>query len=374
MRMLVWYWGRRGGGPRYTLELLRALAERPGLELAVSLSSGNEVLGELPVLRGPRQIVDTYSDLRSFAAASLRLPAIRRDFSQFIQSVRPDVVVSVMPHPWSWYLAQAVPASGSRLVSIIHDAYMHPGELNPLWSWRIGRELAAADRVVALSRHVRQQLVTGYRYPEDRVAVIPLGPFAYADEADAPRRFPSGRPFRFLFFGRVMAYKGIRLLLDAFRALAGEREDVELCIAGGGDLAPYRGLLADLPRVTVINRWIEEREIPALLSQADALVASYTEASQSAAVVTAYGSGMPVVVTPVGGLIEQVVSGETGLVAAATSGEAVASAMSALLDPRLYERCAAGARRAAGGDGSWRHAAETLVTHCGMPMAVAAAS
>ncbi|MEI9987965.1 MAG: glycosyltransferase family 4 protein [Aliidongia sp.] len=347
MRMLVWYWGRKGGGPRYTLELVRALAERPDVDLTISLSSGNEVLGEFAALGRHPHVVDTYSDVPSFVGASLRLMSIRRNFVDFIRSVQPDVVVSIMPHPWSWYLAQAVPEAGSRLISIIHDAYMHPGELNPLWTWRIGRELAATDGVVALSRHVRQQLVTGYRYPEDRVAIIPLGPFAYAEEAEPPRLFPRGRPFRFLFFGRVLAYKGIRVLLDAFRALAAQRDDVELCIAGGGDLAPYRAALEGLPRVTVINRWIEEREIPQLLSESDALVASYTEASQSAAVATAYGSGMPVVVTPVGGLVEQVVPGETGLVAAETSGVAVARAMSEMLDPRLYERCAAGARQAA---------------------------
>jgi glycosyltransferase involved in cell wall biosynthesis len=279
-----------------------------------------------------------------------------------------------MPHPWSWYLAPAVSDAGSRLISIIHDAYMHPGEFNPLWTWRIGRELAAADGVVALSRHVRRQLVTGYRYPENRITIIPLGPFVYAREAGAPRLFPRDRPFRFLFFGRVLAYKGIRVLLDAFRALADEREDVELCIAGGGDLAPYRDSLAGLPRVTVINRWIDDREIPQLLSRSDALVAAYTEASQSAAVATAYGSGMPVVVTPVGGLVEQVVPGETGVVAAETSGSAVARAMSALLDPRFYERCAAGARQAASDGAGWRDTAETLVAHCRIPPPVAFAS
>jgi glycosyltransferase involved in cell wall biosynthesis len=374
MRMLVWYWGRRGGGPRYTLELLRALAERPDVELTVSLSSGNEALGDFSTVDCALHVVETYSDVRSFVGASVRLPAIRREFRNFIRTAQPDVVVSIMPHPWSWYLAQAVPQAGSRLVSIIHDAYMHPGELNPLWSWRIGRELAAADGVVALSRHVQQQLVTGYRYPEKRVAVIPLGPFAYADEIEAPRLYPRHRPFRFLFFGRVLAYKGIRLLLDAFRALAEQRDDVELCIAGGGDLAPYRSLLVGLPRVTVINRWIEEREIPRLLSESDALVASYTEASQSAAVATAYGSGMPVVVTPVGGLIEQVVPGETGLVALETSGVAVARAMSEMLDPRLYERCAAGARLAASEGAGWRLTAENLVEHCRQLPLIAAAS
>jgi glycosyltransferase involved in cell wall biosynthesis len=366
--MLVWYWGRRGGGPRYTIELLRALAHRSDVDVSVSLSSGNEALPEFAQLGCRSHLVETYADLPSFIGASMRLPAIRRDFRDFISAVRPDVVVSVMPHPWSWYLAQAVPCAGSRLISIIHDAYMHPGELNPLWSWRIGRELRAAAGVVALSNHVRQQLVSGYRYPESRIAVIPLGPFAYADEIDAPRVFPHGRPFRFLFFGRVLAYKGIRLLLDAFRALADQRDDVELCIAGGGDLGPYRAVLDRLPRVTVINRWIEECEIPMLLAQADALVASYTEASQSAAVATAYGSGMPVVVTPVGGLVEQVVPGETGLVAQAASGAAVAHAMSALLEPGLYERCAAGARRAAFDGAGWRRTADNLLAHCqGLP-------
>jgi glycosyltransferase involved in cell wall biosynthesis len=374
MRMLVWYWGRRGGGPRYTLELVRALAERPDIDLTVSLARGNEAFEDFSTLRCERHVVDTYSDFRSFVGASLQLMSIRRSFRDFIRENRPDVVVSMMPHPWSWYLAQAVPDAGSRLVSIIHDAYMHPGELNPLWSWRIGRELAAADGAVALSRHVRQQLVTGYRYPENRVAIIPLGPFAYAEEAGVPRLFPHGRPFRFLFFGRVLAYKGIRLLLDAFRALAAQREDVELCIAGGGDLAPYRAALAGVPRVTVINRWIEEREIPQLLLDADALVASYTEASQSAAVATAYGSGMPVVVTPVGGLVEQVVSGETGLVAAETSGSAVARAMSAMLDPLLYERCAAGARQAASAGAGWHETAEALVDHCHRLIQLAPAS
>jgi glycosyltransferase involved in cell wall biosynthesis len=367
MKMLVWYWGRRGGGPRYALELARALAERADIELSVSLSSGNETLNELAALGCRRHIVETYADIGSFIAASLRLPAIRRDFRNFIRSTAPDIVVSVMPHPWSWYLAPAVPQAGTRLVSIIHDAYMHPGEINPLWSWRIGRELAVADRVVALSRHVERQLVTGYRYPQSRVAVIPLGPFAYRTAAASPRLFPRGRPFRFLFFGRVLAYKGIRLLLDAYRALTTQRSDIELCIAGGGDFTPYRPLLTDLPRVTLINRWIEESEIALLLSEADALVASYTEASQSAAVAAAYGSGMPVVVTPVGGLVEQVVAGETGLVAAGMSAAAVARAMSAMLDPDLYERCAAGVRQAASDGAGWRVTAEQLVAHCRLP-------
>ena len=38
LRLMLWHWGRRGGGPRYTMELARVLAGRPGLELHLSLS------------------------------------------------------------------------------------------------------------------------------------------------------------------------------------------------------------------------------------------------------------------------------------------------------------------------------------------------
>ncbi len=363
MRILVWYWGRRGGGPRYALELLRALTERTDVDLAVSLSSGNEALEEFEALACALDVVETYSGVTSFVTASLQLPLIRHRFQAAIARSGADAVVSIMPHPWSWYLAPAVPSAGSRLISIIHDAYTHPGEANPLWKWRIGRELHAAAGVVALSQHVKRQLVEGYGYPTDRIAVMPLGPFAYA-EAGPVRRFPRGRPFRFLFFGRLMAYKGLQLLLEAFRQLAALRPDVELHIVGSGDLSAYRAQLATVPRVTVINRWIEDREIPALFAGADALVAAYTEASQSAAIATAHGSGLPVVVTPVGGLVEQVMADETGIVATSPSPGAVADAMLGLLDPGLYERCASATTSQASGTGGWRRTAGDLVEYC----------
>src|SRR5208282_916345 len=116
-------------------------------------------------------------------------------------------------------------------------------------------------------------------------------------QTEGPRRFPMGRPFRFLFFGRIVDYKGIDLLLQAFSLLAARRDDVELHIVGVGDLSRYQSLLKRIPRVTIVNRWVDNSEIASFFNEADALVASYTEASQSASVTTAYGNGIPVVVT-----------------------------------------------------------------------------
>ena len=46
MRLLLWYWGRRGAGGQLTLALAEALARRPDASLALSLSRQADLLAE----------------------------------------------------------------------------------------------------------------------------------------------------------------------------------------------------------------------------------------------------------------------------------------------------------------------------------------
>ena len=364
MKILLWHWGRFGGGPRYTLELARALIARSDIDVTLSLSRGNTALAEFAALSCPCDIVDTYSGVASFVAASIRLPMIRTALQTKIAECGADVVVATMPHVWSWFLAPAARNANVPLVTIIHDAHAHPGDLNPLLPWRIRRELAAADGAVALSDHVKRLLVESYHYPDERIAVLPHGPYAYDATVRLPRRFPQNRPFRFLFFGRLLAYKGLTLLIEAFQLLAAGRGDVELLIVGNGDLGPYRESLASSARIEVINRWIDDDEIPGFFADADALVAPYTESSQSAAVATAFGCGLPAIVTPIGGLAEQVEQGATGIIATEPTAASVAAAMEAILDAPLYERYADAVHARYIAVDPWRDTAAALVAYC----------
>ena len=199
-------------------------------------------------------------------------------------------------------------------------------------------EIKAADRVIACSAHVARAL-------SSRHGALPLEtlfhpPFDFGSAtAPAPRERPR-QPIRLLFFGRLLPYKGLPLLLNAYRLLQAQGVNCALSIIGDGkadDLPP------DMPGVTVVNRWIAEPEIPGILAQADILVAPYLEASQSGVIAAALAAGLPVVATPVGGLVEQVFSGHTGVIADAVTAEAVADAIRALTAPDLYARCSAGA-------------------------------
>lgn len=352
-RVLVWHWGRRGGGPLYTWEMARALAARPDVDVHLSLSRQAEIYPRFQELGLPEFPVDTYTGVVSAVVASSRLPWLRRRFERYLREHRIDTVLCTMGHVWNWAVVPAIRAAGARYCLTLHDARQHPGEENPVHAWTIRRDIASADGIITLTHHVREQFLAGARFPAARCWTIPHGVFRFeGGERPCRTEEPSAvRPFRLLFFGRILAYKGLDLLLAAYPLLRQRfGAGITLCIAGAGDLAPYAQALAGLEGVDVENRWIGEEEVGHFLSRADLVILPYREASQSGVAAAAYGAGLPVVGTPVGGLAEQIVHETTGLIADAVSPEAVAGAITRLVeDQALYRACVAGAAVAAGG-------------------------
>lgn len=362
-KILVWYWGRRGGGAEYALEMARALQARGAFELHLSLSRQNELFDDFASLGLPGCHVDTIKGRFGPALALARVPRMRRRLAGYLAAQRIDAVYGTMSTIWSGLAVGAVRAA--RYLHTVHDATPHLGERVPLPGFLVGREIAASDALVVLSEHVKGQVVRDYGYDEKRIWTVPHGPFATADGPGTPRQAPEGRPWRLMFFGRILAYKGLGLLLDAYADLVRE-QNVRLEIVGGGDLSPYESQLAELPGVAVQNRWVPNAEIGKVIAGADLVVLPYVEASQSGVAPLAYGAGVPVIATPVGGLVEQVRDGETGLVAEQLSAEALARSIAAMMaDRALYRRCSAGALAAASGELSWPTAASKVAQAIG---------
>ena len=166
------------------------------------------------------------------------------------------------------------------------------------------------------------------------------------------------RPFRFLFFGRLLPYKGLDLLMDAVDRID-PAVNFELAIVGNGELGPLGTRMAAHPRVRLDQRWIPEDAVADIFAAADATVAPYREASQSGVLAAAYGAGLPMIATPVGGLAEQIAPFGAGLVADAMTPDAFAAAMTRLAtDPALYARLAANTVAAAEGPLSWDRIAQ----------------
>ncbi|WP_439595440.1 glycosyltransferase family 4 protein [Falsiroseomonas sp.] len=357
MRILLWYWGRRGGGAQFTLGLAQALARRPGVALRLSISRQGELLDRFRKLSVATDIVDTYRDLPGFATGLLRLPGLTRQLQR--SAAEADVVVSGMTHVWTPLVAPALARAGRAFVPVVHDAAPHPGDFAWAWDWRLGRELDAARAAVALSDQVADSLAR--RRPALPLIRMRLPALLAPGAAPAPPSAPPPPGLRLLFFGRFRHYKGLDLLRDAFRLLHRAHPEVTLRVVGEGDAEACAPGLGALPGLRLEPRWVAEDEIPALLAEADAVVLPYREASQSGIVPQALAMGVPVVAMPVGGLTEQLRPGAGGLLAEAVTPAALAAALARLTVPAELARLRAEAREAGRAEADWDGQAEALL-------------
>lgn len=332
IRLLLWYWGRRGGGAQYTLSLAEALAPNG---LALSLSSQNALISAFREVPAPRQEVSTYSSPTGFVAGFARLPQLGAELRRFAREQGTDVVLSSMAHLWTPFLVKGLVRAGLAYVPIIHDAVPHPGDTDFFFEWRLRKELSAARAAVVLSESVGEQVLR--LRPDLPLIRLPIGAhLPHGTVAPAPR-------WDFQFFGRIRTYKGLDLLRDAWRALSTEHPSATLRVLGDGDLDSCAPGLADLPGVTVEQRWVPDDQLAREVASAHALVLPYREASQSGVVPIALAQGIPVVATAVGGLPGQIDHGRNGLIVS-PDAKALAAAMGKMLDLTLRSHLSTGAR------------------------------
>jgi glycosyltransferase involved in cell wall biosynthesis len=112
-----------------------------------------------------------------------------------------------------------------------------------------------------------------------------------------------------LFFGLLRPYKGVKFLIQAFDNLpANLIKSTRLLIVGEAWEDQESLSLAEKSpnkeKISIINRYVADHEIPLYFSAADVLVLPYTRASQSGVAHIAMTYGLPIIATRVGGLEE----------------------------------------------------------------------
>jgi glycosyltransferase involved in cell wall biosynthesis len=369
INLMLWYWGRRGFPVRLADDLTRHLGNRDDVELTVSLSRQSEGFAARWTDEASGFHVDMFRSAASMPAALLRFPRQRRALLDFARANEIEVVFALMRHPFSPWVFRALRHQKQRVLLVVHDALPHPGDSFPFWHQHFRLDLKATDGIVVMSEAVAETMARVYNYPVDRTFFMPL-PAPDFPRRQYPRTPPHGRPWRLMFFGRILEYKGLDLLSKAY-ALLHDRFSISLRIVGEGHVEALDSL-ARLPGVTIEQRWVPDTEVATLLDQTDIIVLPYTEASQSGVLVTALAVGVPAVATPVGGLKEQIVSRTTGLLADTATPQGFADAIATLiLDPELYTSCSTGAIAAAAGTYDTERAAQAVLkasrTVCGLP-------
>jgi starch synthase len=318
VRVLLVSLARRGGMLHFLLQAAQALEAVIPLDVLVARDADTRLL---------------HRRIRRFRVATGRgTAALFRGINPLswlalwrsIRESRPALVHIVGVHEWNPIVAVLTRGHGLPLVYTVHDPEAHEGAP---FSIRVADwlTLKLANELIVLTRVGRQQLIAR-GLPPNRIHIIPHGLYTIFVSTKKPDLRPARR---ILYFGRFVPYKGLDVLIDAFREIQHLLPGWKLVLAGTGPL-PDSLAGGTNAGIEVRNRYIPDRELSRLMQRASFVVVPYTSASQSGVVATAYAFGKPVISTSVGGLREMVVPGRTGLLVPGNDAISLARAMEIL--------------------------------------------
>jgi glycosyltransferase involved in cell wall biosynthesis len=258
------------------------------------------------------------------------------------------------------YMWLPIPALDRRLLAPkrprIYTMHWRLPESGTRIARTLSRLLAEMDAVVVHSEHGAGRLQADFGVPPDRLRVIPHGAFDYLTrqerEAPLPEQLRATESPVILAFGLIRPYKGIDVLLEAFRRIEG----AELWIAGMPRMPmdELRELAERAPgTVRFVDRFIPDAEIPAFMRRADIVVLPYRNIEQSGVLYTALAFGRPLVLSAVGGFPEIAEQGAARLVPPGDAGALAAALRELLADPSAREALGAAAAREAATTYSW---------------------
>jgi glycosyltransferase involved in cell wall biosynthesis len=332
-RVVLHYWGRRGGGSTVTLNLAQHLASpRNNIKVFLSLAEQNS---EMDAFRASLLPILTFArpNLRDLWRKAWILPQELRRHADALAALRPDAVIITMNSPFAWPFIHLLQRRHLRVVYVAHDAEPHPGDYAQLWQRMTqDRLIRVSDHVVTLSRNVADRIARRVPPVASRISAIPLEVIYPTERMPNSRQPNSAGPVQLLFYGRLLPYKGLHLLaqaLEPLRAIPGWR----LTIAGAGPLEQeVRTAFADWPQVSLELGWISQARTAELFSSHHLLLCPYVEASQSGVVAQAFSWSLPSLVMPAGALPEQVGHGKAGLVADTMDAAGFRRSLKAILE------------------------------------------
>lgn len=246
-----------------------------------------------------------------------------------------------------------------------HDLLPREPRTGQAWAQR--RLYDAVDAIIVHSRYGREQLVDRLAVAPGKVHVVPHGSFTHlADLRPDSRVLDELRAAEgpiVLFFGLLRPYKGLEVLLQAWRGISG----AELWIVGRPrmPLEPLRAMAS--PGVHFVPRFVPDEELAAYFQRADLVVLPYGRTErfdQSGVLAIALAFGKPIVLSDIGGFGEVAQTG-AGVAVAPDDPNALRAAIAELIDDEpARKRMGEAALAAARGAYSWELAArQTLAVY-----------
>jgi glycosyltransferase involved in cell wall biosynthesis len=296
-------------------------------------------------------------------------------YRHFVAEVQPDVIHVQHPLERCSYVRMVQQLEHWRLPMVV-TAHSLFGEHDMVTiETHMAPNLRAADRVIAVSRHIADQAVQ-LGVASDRVEVIRSGVdvarFRPRDRAAARRRLDIAESTRLvLFVGNLEPRKQVDVLIQAMAEVRRGIPSAELVIVGSGESAGVldqtEALLRlarnlDLLAAVHFPGRVEDERLLDFYAAADVFALPSSSEAQGIVALEAMACGLPVVATAVGGLLETIDAGRTGHLVPSGDIAALAVCVLELLENEPHRQAvAAAARQAVEQEFSWAQAVAATI-------------
>ncbi len=374
--MLSWDFPPRvtGGNAAHVQGLSSALAEA-GHDVVVLTPATthqhapSEQLGQVRVLRAeiglPHILEERY--LAVAASANHALTQLVLDADSPLHGWIPDVVHG---HDWriGWAADTIARHHGVPFVLTMHgtERVRHGGNLpdgrptdvNSIEWWLAFR----ADRLIASTRFMVDQLVTTFELAPEQVVRVPNGidPALWAGHDR-----PTDREALVVSWGRVQYEKGFQVLARAMTTVRHRIPDVGCVIAGRGTYLPELQTQIDVEGVSDLidlPGFLGDGELRTLVQRAGCVVLPSLYEPFGLVALEALAAGAPLIVARTGGLAELIVGTDAGLTFEPGNPDDLAHCVELVLrDKDLAHRLTTNARRLIEAKYAWGAIANSVV-------------
>lgn len=323
--IIINYTGRIGGGALDAYETAKALVDEGEIVIPI-LSNQIENLNMWQKINFEKIVLlETYSNRFSFIVNTLLFPVKQK---KQIKYALKDYRIKAVYSPMSTFWTKAINDifKNAKKIVVNHDPIPHSGA-KKIAVWLMERPFSSADIIIVHSKSFLEETRKKY----DKVEYLPLGKhnlYRYQNEKTSIVEYDKSK-INFLFFGRITQYKGIDLLIKAYKLLEEKYlGSTTLTIVGNGNFQPYMEDFSKLHNKRLINRWIRDEEVESVFCGTNLIsVCPYKDATQSGVILVSYDYSVPVIATRTGGIEEQVIDLETGLLISPDNVEELFSAM-----------------------------------------------
>ncbi|MCG2671591.1 glycosyltransferase family 4 protein [Bradyrhizobium sp. GCM10023182] len=215
------------------------------------------------------------------------------------------------------------------------------------WRHRVHKALSSrASAIICEANHVREDIVSSFGVPQERVAKLIAPPFARVRVPVTRVELEKVRsrhnlPEKFIFYpAQFWPHKNHARLVEAFKLIVSRHPDVQLALTGnkGDEYQSVVGLIGTLGLERNVRHlgYLEQADLEAIYQLATALVMPSLYESVSIPIFEAFQLGTAVAASNILSLPDQV--GDAGLLFDPHSAGSIASSITAILEsPDLRE-------------------------------------